>query len=386
MGLRFKMGLSRRGGNKMKKKKWLAIVLAGIMGLAVFAGCGSKGETEGKKEESKEEKDPVEALADSYWTYSFAYDDAGSKMVNYIHFYADNGALGPVYYLGYLKNGSPAAGLYEVVQEKTDWACYPQRGAEEKETGTADYAIIFKDFNGKEIDRCAYDGKRIYNDMTELSAPGATEAYYEKDADGLKSKEFGSIYEGEAGVSVLDMYQSDNEENTLSLLHNMGYHDMLKMAVDGTWKVETKEDGSRVYTLTPDLSSDEGASVTVAADGKTAVYTSDDGSTVNLTVVSNASVTAVYTGETVSAKETVGSDVIPSITLYSDQTAVLSFELVDYGMTQEFKTGTYEGTDGNYTISLDGETYTASGGQIVFQAQIETLGNVDTVLKLSGQE
>ena len=105
-------------------------------------------------------------LANTY--YSYGYDVGAMFMNYYIHFYDEIPGLGKVFHAGMCMDQICFDGVYEVVAEERAYSVAMDRAASEAKTlteGTAPFTIIFYDFDGKELDRCAMDAEHIYNDM-----------------------------------------------------------------------------------------------------------------------------------------------------------------------------------------------------------------------------
>lgn len=363
------------------KKKVLSLLLVGMMAISMFAACGSKDEPETKEPEVKDEKDDPKDLADKYFVYGYTAEGYGDY-VYYFHFYEEDPVLGAVFYAGFVNNGANFAGTYEVVEEEREYTCFTDREAcvddsVDPITDKAPYTIIFYDFNGAELDRCGYDGKVLYNDMETLTGVGGGEMMYNLDTDATDKSKFASTYEGEMGVPYLDMVSVDDETCTVTLNHNMTYSDMMDIMTEGTWSKKENSDGSAEYTLTPD--DGDPATVKVAADGTTATYVAADGSESSLKVLVEAKLVATYRSEQFDVpSQGIKGEAI--IYLYSDGSAVFSVNLVDWNMEKEYSTGTYTGSDGNYSIEIDGTTYTAAGGSIPFKYDISGFCNIDTTL------
>lgn len=322
------------------KKKLLGMALVLTLALAVFAGCGNQNTDAGKKGEGKtEEKDPAEAIADSYFVYSFNAEGYGEQTY-FFHFYKEDPVMGAVFYFG--NAGSSFAGTYEVLKEETTWACYPDREAAttengKPEEGKADYAVVFYDWDGKELGRCAYDGEILYNDQTAMSIIGGDTVMYHMDKDGENSK-YASAYEDERGVAYISFVDPSSKESTLELCHNMKFKDLMDTIIEGTWTREEQSDGSVKFTLTPD--SGDSYEVIEAADKQTAAY-KKDGSEKVINVVQKATVTAAYQSE-VFNYVSMNTDGQLTMRLYSDGTAELDVYFPAWSMHSPVA-GTYEG-------------------------------------------
>lgn len=279
-------------------KKGLGILMAAIMAAGLTA-CG-QGEESGEKpsdsvpiQESQEESpsveetahstDPLEMITDGYYAYSF-YAEGNGDFVSYFHFYEEQPVLGSVFYAGYLNNGVLFAGTYTVEKSDFEYTVAKDRDAllnEQKESGTAPYTVSFYDFAGNLLDQCGYDGDVLYNDMEVVTGFGGGEVMYYHDIDGEASK-YASSYAAEMGVPYLDFVAADDEIATLTLNHNMTYIDLVSTIVEGTWSMAENAQGGYDYTLTPNDSADEGAVLSVAADGKSGTYTQPGGDAIEM--------------------------------------------------------------------------------------------------------
>ena len=330
------------------KKKLLGLVLALCLAMTAFVGCGSDGGDQEKQEDTgkTETKDPAEAIAGSYFVFSFNAEGYGQQTY-FFHFYEKDPVMGSVFYFG--NEGLNFAGTYEVVKEETSYACYPNREEAskeggKKEEGKADYAVVFYDWNGNELGRCAYDGEILYNDQTAMSIIGGDNVMYHVDKDGEKSQ-YTSAYEAEKGVAYISFVDPANEESTLDLCHNMQFKDLMDTIIEGTWTREEQEDGSVKYTLTPE--DGEAYEVVAAADGQTAVY-KKDGAEKTLNVVQEAKITEAYQSE-VFNYTSMSTDGQITIKLYDDGTAELDVYFPAWSLHSPVA-GTYEGTQ----VTFDG--------------------------------
>lgn len=342
------------------KKKLLGLVLLCCLSLTVFAGCGTgDGDTAENEGAGTESLDPAEAIAGNYFTYSFNAEGYGQQTY-FFHFYEEDPVMGAVFYFG--NAGSSFAGTYEVVQEETPWACYPDREAAttaggSPEEGTADYAVVFYDWDGNELGRCAYDGEILYNDQETMSIIGGDTVMYHLDTAEPEESQYASAYEDEKGVAYIAFVDPASEESTLELCHNMQFVDLMDTIIEGTWTREEQEDGSVKYTLTPD--SGDAYEVVAAADGQTAVYRKD-GAERMLNIVQEAQVTEAYQSE-VFNYVSMNTDGQLTMRLYDDGTAELDVYFPAWDMRSPVA-GTYEGTtltmDQIGTLEIAGDTIT----------------------------
>ena len=294
----------------------------------------------------------VPNVANTFYSYGY---DVGFWMDYFFHFYDEIPGLGRVFYAGYALNQIVFTGTYEIVAEEREYACWPDRESAEAAaegtaapTGTAPYTIIFYDFDGNEIDRCAMDETHIYNDMKTLTGIGGSDAVYNLDTDPQNSA-FTKEYEGEQAVEILNLVNPEDDTATLALKVNGKYDDLVVLYVEGTYAMN--EDQS-VITLTPDSEDDAGATLTRNEDG-TYTYVSTDGDEVVLTVVKGAEVAYALKGQIpVPGMADTMADFICD--LYSDNTVQLYADFM--GNRFDVDKGTYEIDMTTYSFIIHFET------------------------------
>lgn len=296
--------------------------------------------------------DDVPDIANTYYSYGY---DVGFWMDYFFHFYDEVPGLGRVFYAGYALNQIVYTGTYEIVVEAREYACWPDRAAaaaaaegDAIPTGTAPYTVIFYDFDGNEIDRCAMDEAHIYNDMKTLTGIGGSDAIYNLDTDPENSA-FANDYKGEQAVVVLSLVNPEDDTATLELKVNGKYDDLVVLYVEGTWSMNEDQ---TVITLTPDDDSDPGATVTKNEDG-TYTYVSTDGDEVTLAEVKAAEVAYRLKGQIpVPGMDGVNADLICD--LFDDSTAVIYADFM--GNRMDIDQGTYEIDMTTYSFMLHFET------------------------------
>ena len=294
-----------------------------------------------------EEAEDVPDLAGTY--YSYGYDVGTMFMDYYFHFYDEIPGMGKVFYGGMCMNQITFNGTYEVLAEECEYACWPDRetvqaAAEgtEPPTGTAPYTIVFYDFDGNELDRCAMDEEHIYNDMENITGVGGENATLNLDTDPENSR-FAADYENEQALAILDLINPEDDTATLTLKVNGKYDDLVIFYVEGTFSIEETDEG-RVITLTPDDEEEDGAVVTQNEDG-TYTYVSDSGDEVILEEVKGLEVSYCLRGEIpVPGMDDTMADLICD--LYDDETVRLYADFM--GNQMDIDQGTYE---------IDMETY-----------------------------
>ncbi|MBQ9210490.1 MAG: hypothetical protein IJ153_04160 [Clostridia bacterium] len=294
----------------------------------------------------------VPNLANTYYSYGY---DVGFWMDYFFHFYDEVPGIGRVFYAGYALNQIVYTGTYEVIAEERAYQCWPDRATSEAAeegaeipTGTAPYTVIFYDFDGNEIDRCALDETHLYNDMETLTGIGGANAVYDLDTDPENSA-FAKEYEGEQAVVVLSLVDPDDDTATLELKVNGKYDDLVVLYVEGTYSMN--EDQTEI-TLTPADDSDPGATVTKNEDG-TYTYVSTDGDEVVLVEVKGAEVAYQLKGSIpVPGMDGVNADLICD--LLDDNTAVIYADFM--GNRMDIDKGTYEIDMATYSFVLHLET------------------------------
>ena len=319
-------------------KKMVALLLCLMLSLSLIS-VGSA-------------ENAVPDLAGTYFSYGY---DAGFWMDYFFHFYDEIPGFGKVFYAGFALNQIVFTGTYEVVAEEKEYACWPDRAtvaaAAEGElppTGTAPYTIIFYDFDGNEIDRCAMDETHIYNDMKNLTGVGGGDATYNLDTDPENSA-CAKEYAAEQAVAFLSLVDPDDDTATLDLKINGKYDDLVVFYVEGTYAMN--EDQS-VITLTPDSDSDEGATVTRNEDG-TYTYVSTDGTEVTLQLVTGVEIAYAFKGEIpVPGMEGMNADLICN--LYSDNTVEIYADFM--GNKMVIDQGAYEVDMTTYALVMNFET------------------------------
>ncbi len=393
------------------KKKALALLLTAAMSLSLLAGCGGgNGESaEGSKEgsapaESQETPDtqdaestpaeasgaeespevdlgdPIGSLPGSIFCYGYAVEGLGD-MVQFFHFYEDNLGIGAVFYAGYAWNQITFSGTYTVAEAPIDYTVNLDRDGNQ-ESGTAPYTITFYDWDGNEIDKAGYDGAYVYNITTNVNCDPMTGGgqYRQSRADAAMLEQYADTFEGEVGIAYQSFINPDDASCTVTLNTNGTYEDMMIFAVEGTWA----QTGEGEYTLTPESESDNGAVITLQADG-TYNYVSADGTEMVLTTETGPEEGFSFAGKVTVPGTEMEADLI--LTTYTDGTCVLNASMA--GMSIEVDKGTYTvGEDGfTYTFTLEkaGEVVSELGGDTGVQVHYvqtgsEQLGDIDSML------
>ena len=277
----------------------------------------------------------VPNLANSYYSYGY---DVGTMFMNYyIHFYDEIPGLGKVFHAGMCMDQICFDGTYEVLAEERAYNVALDRPASEAGNlteGTAPYTIVFYDFDGNELDRCAMDAEHIYNDMTAITGVGGGNCALILDTDPENSK-FASQYAAEPAVAFLSLVSPDDDTATLDLKVNGKYDDLVVLFVEGTYAMNADQ---TVITLTPDSDSDPGATVTKNEDGSY-TYVSTDGDEVILAEVKGLEVSYAFKGQIpVPGMDGTNADFICN--LYSDNTVQLYADFM--GNKMDVDKGTYE--------------------------------------------
>ena len=297
--------------------------------------------------------DEVPNLANTYYSYGY---DVGTMFMNYyFHFYGEIPGLGKVFHAGMCMDQITFDGIYEVIAEEREYACWPDRASAESAgegaaipTGKAPYTVVFYDFDGKELDRCALDAEHLYNDMKAITGVGGENATLNLDTDPENSK-FATQYAGEPATELLSMINPDDDTATLTLKVNGKYDDLVLLYVEGTY---TMNEDQSVITLTPDSESDAGATVTKNEDG-TYTYVSTEGDEVTLAVVKAAEVAYQLKGQIpVPGMDGMNADMICD--LFDDNTVVVYADFM--GNRMDIDRGTYEIDMATYSFILHFET------------------------------
>ena len=274
-------------------------------------------------------------LANTY--YSYGYDVSGMFMNYYIHFYDEIPGLGKVFHAGMCMDQICFDGTYEVIAEERAYSVAMDRAASEAGTlteGTAPFTVVFYDFDGNEIDRCAIDAEHLYNDMAAITGVGGNNCALNLDADPENSK-FAAQYAGEPAVPFLSLVNPEDDTATLELKVNGKYDDLVVLFVEGTFAMNEDQ---TVITLTPDSEGDPGATVTKNEDG-TYTYVSTEGDEVTLAEVKPVEVAYALKGQIpVPGMDGVNADFICN--LYSDNTVRLYADFM--GNQMDVDQGTYE--------------------------------------------
>lgn len=306
---------------------------------------------------------PAERIVDSYYSYSYTPSGSDLFMTYFFHFYPEIPGLGAVYYAGFAMNQITFSGTYEVVEQESEYACWPDRAAVEAAaegaappTGTAPYTINFYDMDGNLVDSCGFDGDKLYQDMAAISGIGGENAVYDRDTDPENSA-LAADYNAEKAVPLLSLVDPNDETATLELLVNGKYNDAVIMFVGGTYSMNADQ---TEITLTPDSSSDNGATVTKNADG-TYTYKSTDGTEVIMNVVGAAkNISYLYKGEVP----------VPGM---EDTMGDLICELYDDGSARLYASAF--GTE----FDIDAATYDVDMTTFVITLHFETAGDIATV-------
>lgn len=202
-------------------KKLIALLLCLILSLSLIAFAQAEGE--------------VPQVAGSYYSYGY---DVGTMFMNYyIHFYDEIPGLGKVFHAGMCMDQITFDGTYEVIAEDRAYSVAMDRPASEAGTmteGTAPYTVVFYDFDGNEIDRCAMDAEHIYNDMAAITGVGGGNCALNLDTDPENSK-FAAQYAGEPAVPFLSLIDPEDDTATLDLKVNGKYDDLVVLYVEGTY-------------------------------------------------------------------------------------------------------------------------------------------------------
>lgn len=323
----------------------------------------------------------VPNLAGTYYSYGY---DVGTMFMNYyFHFYDEIPGLGRVFHAGMCMDQICFDGLYEVVAEEKAYSVAMDRPASESGTmteGTAPFTVIFYDFEGKELDRCAMDAEHIYNDMAAITGVGGSNCAFNLDTDPENSK-FAAQYAGEPAVSFLSLVNPEDDTATLELKVNGKYDDLVVLFVEGTFSMNEDQ---TVITLTPSSDSDPGATVTKNEDG-TYTYVSTDGDEATLQIVKGLEVSYALKGQIpVPGMEGTNADFVCN--LYNDNSVRLYADFM--GNQMDVDKGTYEIDMTTYSFVIHFETagdLTTEGYAadmvLNYKAEVAPFGAIEQTLK-----
>ena len=325
--------------------------------------------------------DDAPSLANTYYSYGY---DVGTMFMNYyIHFYDEIPGLGKVFHAGMCMDQITFDGTYEVIAEERAYSVHMDRAASEADTlteGTAPYTVVFYDFDGNEMDRCALDAEHLYNDMANITGIGGNNVALNLDTDPENSK-FASQYAGEPAVALLDLVDPEDDTCTLTLKVNGKYEDLVVLFVEGTYAMN--EDQS-VITLTPDDENDDGATVTLNDDG-TYTYVSTSGDEATLQKVMALEVSYALKGEIpVPGMDGMMADFICN--LYNDNSVRLYADFM--GNQMDVDAGTYEIDMSTYSFIIHfesaGDVTTegyAADMVLNYRNSVDPFGDIEQTLK-----
>ena len=351
-------------------KKLLAIVLSLMLCLSACSFAAA------------EETDPAKILTQGVWNYAFAVEGM-NDFVYYFHFYEDVPGYGGVFYAGFALNQLNFAGTWTVKKAEKAYSVYEFRGAEAPVEGTAPYTVTFCDWNGNVLDQCAFDGEILYNDMMNVYGMYSAPNMYRHVTD-VESDKYADVYVEEKDIAIMD-FVAEDPTCTMTLYHNGRYMDLVSMMVEGTWAMSQHEDGSRVYTLTPDDELDTPAVFTVSADSKTAHYVNEDGEEMDMVNTAAGAEAALILKGSYAFMEGLNADL--TLSCMEDGTCEL---LVDvFGNVAALDQGTWSmGEDGftiNFVFEVTGEKSTVLNMEtfaveLQYQQAGTAIGDVDCTL------
>ena len=302
-------------------KKMIALLLCLVLSLSMVGFALAEGE--------------LPELAGTYYSYGY---EVGTMFMNYyFHFYDEIPGLGKVFHAGMCMDQITFDGTYEVLAEERAYSVAMDRPASEAGTmteGTAPFTVVFYDFDGNELDRCAMDAEHIYNDMAAITGVGGENVALNLDTDPENSK-FAAQYAGEPAVAFLSLVDPDDDTVTLDLKVNGKYEDLVVFFVEGTYAMN--EDQTEIV-LTPDSEDDAGATVTKNDDG-TYTYVSTDGDEATLVEVKGLEVSYALKGE-IPVPGMDGTNAAFICDLYNDNTVRLYADFM--GNQMDVDRGTYE--------------------------------------------
>lgn len=368
-------------------KKLLAVLLSLVLCISMLAACGSAPaenpdpETEPTETEATEPAtteteptapaDPIEALPGSIYYYGYAVEGM-DDMIQFYHFYPDNLGIGAVFYVGYAWNQITFSGTYTVTEEPCDYTALIDRDGN-TETGTAPYTITLYGWDGAELDKIAYDGEHVYNIAVNTNCDpmtgGGTYKLSLATADIIAA--YPETFDGEKGIPYMNFEDPNDASATLQLNTNGTYSDLVVFAVDGTWAKTA--DGE--YTLTPNDPTDDGAVLTLQADG-TYLYVSTSGTEVTLNELKEAAVAYTFVGKTPFM------DAEADVTISCLDDGTCNVTIAAFGMEMAIDQGTWS-ADAAFTFTFQfdgaGECVSEYGGDTGVQVAYVNAGTVETI-------
>lgn len=334
-------------------KKFLAMLLALAMCLmaAACAANPSSGETNastGSTETTTPEGQEGDDLTTGYFTYAYAVEGMGD-MVRYFHFYPDQGLGGICLYASSGGGGTQLSiGFYSVEETPFAYSCWSAReernseGTGRKE-GTAPYTIVFTEIDGSEMGSVGYDGEYVYVDGEE------TGGFVIADARNMRfardtADSYPEAYAAEVGQLLLRVEAVGDATSFVEIYHDGTYSDMVNMLIEGTYTY-AEENGVKVYTLTPNDSSDAAAAITFQDNG-TITYASG-GSTLEMKQEVQKVLFLALTGKVTQTEYNMEAEY--TMELYEDGTCELLVDMA--GNAVSVDTGSYL-TNASYDLEF----------------------------------
>lgn len=337
----------------MKKNLFTVFLIFALVMVMSFVSCSkseAKTETTATETVAQEvapvvEPEPVkeltidEKLTADYWCYAFSAEGYGD-FTFFFHFYDEDPTFGKVYYAGFSNNRQNFAGRYRLIEREYAYKAYKDRESEQADAapieGTAPYTIALFDWDGNAVGSMGFDGERVINAQDKTKAviysTGSTPFFYEKNTG-----KFDSAIAGEVAMPVYEFVSDEDVTSTIQINHNHTYTDLVAAMVEGSWEATALADGSVSFALTPNDKTDTPATLVVAADKKTAVYTAQGDSAIAMSVPQPA-VTIVQSFEG-SAPTSYGKDATITLDCLSDGTFTVTAAI--FGQSMELDNGTW---------------------------------------------
>ncbi|MCR4676252.1 MAG: hypothetical protein K5634_03370 [Sphaerochaetaceae bacterium] len=280
-----------------------------------------------------------EKLTADVWCYGFSAEGYGDY--NFIfHFYDEDPTLGKIYYAGFSNNRQNFAGKYNLIEREYAYKVYKDRAASEAKAdmieGTAPYTIVLYDFEGNVTGSMGFDGEKVINAQDKekaiIYATGSTPYFYEKNTG-----KFDSAVDGEVPMPVYSFVADEDVTSTVQVNHNHTYTDLVAAMIEGTWEATAQADGSTSFAFTPNDKTDTPATLVVAADKKTAVYTAQGENPIKMSVP-QPTVTVVQSFEG-KAPTSYGKDATITLDCLSDDTFTVTASI--FGQSMEIDKGTW---------------------------------------------
>lgn len=379
----------------MKKTRTITVVLLAMAMVFCLASCTKNAkpaqtaaaepvETAVAAPEPVKELTPEEKLRADVWCFKYTAEGYGDFSF-YFKFYDEDPLLGKVFFAGLNNNRNNFAGTYKLIERDYEYGIYLSREDAVAKTGmvngTVPYTVVMYDWDGNVLGSMGFDGEKLYNAQDKTKAivysTGSTPYAYEKNTGS-----FDSAIAGETGVVIYEYTAFDDVTSTIQINHNHTYTDLVAAMIEGSWKAEKAADGTITFDLTPNDKTDTPATLVVSADGKTATYTAQGESAVEMGIP-QPTVTVAYSFEGTSPTS-YGKDATIKLDAMSDGTFTVTVSV--FGSSSVMDQGTYT-VEGGYKFAFTGDNSGAFASKVVDRAiQIEyklpgtKVGDLESIL------